>query len=57
MVEPMEIVPVVTAKSSSARGASCHPAFISNCLTISHTCKPYLLSRGVAIGPSEVVCG
>ena len=57
MVEPMEIVQVVTAKSSSARGASCHPAVISNCLTISHTCKPYLLSTGVAIGPSEVVCG
>ena len=57
MVEPMEIVQVVTAKSSSARGAFCHPAVISNCLTISHTCKPYLLSTGVAIGPSEVVCG
>ena len=57
MIEPMEIVQVFLAKSSSARGSSCHSDFISNCLTISHTCKPYLLSRGVAIGPSEVVCG
>ena len=36
VVEAMEIVQVVTAKSGSARGASCHPAFMSNCLTISH---------------------
>ena len=57
MIEPMEIVQVFLAKSSSARGSSCHSDFISNCFTISHTCKPYLLSRGVAIGPSEVVCG
>ena len=56
-VEAIEILQVVTAKSLSARGASCHPAVMSNCLTISHTCYPYLLSRGVVIGPFEVVCG
>ena len=55
MVEAMEIVQVVTAKSWGARGASCHPAFMSNYLTISHTCKPYLLSRRAAIGLFEVV--
>ena len=30
---------------------------MSTCLTISHTCYPYILSRGVAIGPFQVVCG
>ena len=38
VVEAMEIVQVVTAKSRNVRGASCHPAFMSNCLAISHTC-------------------
>ena len=32
--EAMEIAQVVTAKSRSARGASCHPAFMDNCLTL-----------------------
>ena len=32
--EAMEIVQVVTAKSRSARGASCHQAFMGNCLTL-----------------------
>ena len=56
VVEVMEIVQVAIAKSRSARGAFCHSAFISNCLTISHTCQPYLLSTGVATCPFEVVC-
>ena len=38
LVEAMDTVQVVTAKSWSARGARCHPDFMSNCLTISHTC-------------------
>ena len=25
-------------KSRSAKGASCHPAFMGNCLTVGHTC-------------------
>ena len=57
VVQATEIVQVLTAKSWSARGASCHLAFMSICLTISHTCYPYLLIRGVAIGQFEVVCG
>ena len=32
------------AKSHSARGASHQPAFMSNCLTIGHTCFPCLPS-------------
>ena len=55
LVEAMDTVQVVTAKSWSARGARCHPAFMSNCLTISHTCQPYFLNRGVSIGSFEVV--
>ena len=55
--EAMEIVQVVTAKSLSARGASCHPAFMRNCLTISQTCYPYLLSRGISTGLFEVLYG
>ena len=38
VVEAMEIVQVVTAKSWGVRGASCHSAFMRNYLTISHTC-------------------
>ena len=38
VVEAMETVQAVTAKSGGARGAPCHPAFMSNCFTISHTC-------------------
>ena len=38
VVQATEIVQVVTAKSWSATGASCHPAFMSICLTIGHTC-------------------
>ena len=56
VVEAMDILQVVTAKSWSARGASFHPAFMSNCLTISHTCYHYLHSRRVTIGPFEVIC-
>ena len=56
VTEAMDILQVVTAKSWSARGASCYPAFMSNCLTISHTCYSYLHSRGVTIGPFEVIC-
>ena len=37
-VEATEIMQVVTAKSRSARRACYHPAFMSNCLTIIHTC-------------------
>ena len=57
LFEAIEIIQVVTAKFRSTRGASCHPAFMSNCMTISRACLPYFLSRGVAIGPFEVVCG
>ena len=32
-------------KSRSARGVSPHPAFMVNCPTISHTCKPCIPSR------------
>ena len=32
-------------KSWNVRGASHHPAFMGNCLTMSHTCQPYLPSR------------
>ena len=38
VVEAMEIVQVVPPKSRSDREASCHPAFMSTCLTINHTC-------------------
>ena len=38
VVEAMEIEEVVTAKSRGGGGALCYPAFMSNCLTISHTC-------------------
>ena len=31
----------------SKSGVSCHPAFMGNCLTISHTCELYLPSRWV----------
>ena len=57
VVERMESVQVVTAKYRSAREASSHPTFMSNYLTISHTCYPCLPCRGVGIGPFEVVCG
>ena len=57
VVEAMEIVQVVTAKSRGGGGALCCQAFMSNCLTISHTCQPYRLSRGVAVGLFEVVVG
>ena len=36
VVEAKEIAQVVTANSWSARRASCHPASMTNCLTISH---------------------
>ena len=51
VIEAKEIVQFVTAKSWSTRGASCHLAFMGNCLIISHI---YLLSKGV--GPFKVVC-
>ena len=38
VVEAMEIVQIFTAKSRSVMGASCHLPFMSNCLTIGHTC-------------------
>ena len=38
VVEAMESEEVVTAKSRGGGGALCYPAFMSNCLTISHTC-------------------
>ena len=31
---------IASAKSRSVRGASHQPAFMSGCLTISHTCLP-----------------
>ena len=34
------IMGIALAKSRSARGASHQPAFMGNCLTISHTCLP-----------------
>ena len=39
------VVLIASAKSRSARGASHYPAFISGCLTISHTCLPCLPSE------------
>ena len=36
---------IALAKSRSARGASHQPAFMSGCLTISHTCLPCLPSE------------
>ena len=36
-------------KSRNARGASYHPAFMRNCLTISHLYQPYLTSRLVIL--------
>ena len=35
---------IASAKSQSARGASQQPVFMSSCLTISHTCLPFLTS-------------
>ena len=55
-VEAIEIVQVVTAKYRRAWGACCHPAFMSNCWTISHTYETYVFSRGVAIVLFELVC-
>ena len=56
VVEAIEIVQVVTAKSRRAWGACCHPAFMSNCRTVSHTYETHVFSRGVAIGLFELVC-
>ena len=36
---------IASAKSRSARGASCQPVSMDTCLTISHMCLPCLLSR------------
>ena len=41
-------------KSQNKRGASPNSAFIGNCLTISHTCWPYLRSRWVLLFISGV---
>ena len=37
---------IASAKSWSARGASHQPAFMSGCLTISHTCLPCPPGKG-----------
>ena len=37
---------IASAKSRSARGASHQPAFMSGCLTISHTCLPCPPGKG-----------
>ena len=39
------ILPIPLAKSHSERGASHQPAFMSDCLNISHTCLPWLPSE------------
>ena len=39
---------LLTAKSQSVREASHQPAFMDNCLTISHTCLPCPPSRSVS---------
>ena len=39
---------IASAKSRSVRGASHQPAFMSGCLTISHTCLPCLPSARVS---------
>ena len=39
---------IASAKSRSLRGASHQPAFMSSCLTISHTCLPCLPSGRVS---------
>ena len=40
-----EHMQIVSAKSRRVKGASHQPAFMGNCLTISHTCLPCLPSR------------
>ena len=45
---------IMSAKSGSMRGTSRYPVFMSNCLTISHTCYPYLPSTGIHIFVSGV---
>ena len=42
-----ELIP--SAKSRRARGAFQQPAFMSDCLTISHTCLPSLLGKGTLV--------
>ena len=41
----MFLLMIASAKSQSARGASHQPAFMSGCLTISHTCLSCLPSE------------
>ena len=40
---------IASAKPRSARGASHQPAFMSGCLTISHTCLPCLRGKGLLL--------
>ena len=47
VVEMYSIMQLALAKYLSVSGASCHPAFMDNCNTISHTCYPYLPSGWV----------
>ena len=42
-----ELIP--SAKSRRERGAFQQPAFMSDCLTISHTCLPSLLGKGTLV--------
>ena len=46
---------IALAKSQSVRGASHQPAFMSSCLTISHTCLPCLPSGRVSPSVPGVV--
>ena len=41
---PFDVLLIASSKSRSARGASHQPAFMSSCLTISHTCLSCLVS-------------
>ena len=41
-----DLLLIASAKPRSARGASHQPAFMSGCLTISHTCLPCLPGKG-----------
>ena len=50
-----KIVLIASAKSRSVRGASHQPAFMSSCLTISHTCLPCLPSGRVSASVPGVV--
>ena len=50
----INVMLIASAKLWSARGASHQPTFMSNCLTISHTCVPCLPSGRTLLFPSNL---